>query len=107
MAQQQALVVPDQDGGVVQQRGASTPGEVLADEEVTVAVHEEQRMSLAGGMQQGARLRFEAARLVQCIVAHPDLEQIAQDEQRVGRRGAQVVLPSGHGGGFAGLQVQV
>jgi hypothetical protein len=57
--------------------------------------------------QQGAGLGLKSCRGHQCVVAHPDFEQVAQDEHGIGGRGLQVVLPGGQGGGLAGLQVQV
>jgi hypothetical protein len=50
----------------------------VADQEVAVAVQEEDGAA-AGGAQDGGAFGFEAARL-QHVVAGPGLEQVAQDE---------------------------
>src|SRR6218665_1842486 len=46
------------------------------------------------------------AAVIDGIVADPDLEQVAQNEQRVGGCGLQIMLPCGQGGRIAGLQMQ-
>ncbi|MNS98579.1 hypothetical protein D3C72_1329500 [compost metagenome] len=106
MAQQPAFAVQHQHRGVVEQGQAALRGKGLADEEVAVAVHEEHRHALRGALQQFGALRLEAG-LGGGIVAHPHLEQVAEDDQRIGRRGLQVALPGLEGGQLAGLQVQV
>ncbi|EER60994.1 hypothetical protein AcdelDRAFT_1423 [Acidovorax delafieldii 2AN] len=86
VAQQKALAAEDQRRGVVQALHAAVLQEGLAHQKVAVAVHEVHRRTRGGGMQRVGALRLEAAGLGQRIVAHPHLEQVAQDEDGVGRR---------------------
>ena len=61
-----------------------------------------------GGLRAAARrsrLRSRAA--VGRVVADPDLEQVAEDEDRIGRRGLEVAVPGVEGRGLRGLQMQV
>ena len=67
----------------------------------------DEKARLGRSLQGRAALGFDAAGFVQGIVAHPHLEQVAQDEKGVGRGALQVVLPGANGGGLTGLQVQV
>ncbi len=106
MREQPALAGKAQHGRVGQQRGAAGPQEALADQEVAVAVHEEHCEPAGGCLQHTCAIGGEA-RLEGRVVADPDLEQVAQDEDGVGRRLAHVAPPGIEGSRLGGLQVQV
>ena len=64
--------------------------------------------ALTGLVNQGQAFTLKIAlRMVQQIVAHPDLKQVAQDEQGVGSDLREVARPSLEIGRFAALQVDV
>ena len=107
MAEHKALATEDQHGRVRQAGDAAVRKERRARQKVAVAVHEVHGQALRRSLQGRAALGFDAAGFVQGIVAHPHLEQVAQDEKGVGRGALQVVLPGANGGGLTGLQVQV
>ena len=107
MAEQVALACEAQHGRVLQAGDAAVLQESAARQKVSVAVHEVQRCALCSGLELGAHLALKTARVVDGIVAHPHFKNVAQQKDGVGRRGLQIPLPGGHGGGLAGLQVQV
>jgi len=81
--QQHTLAVYLGDRAVLDQRRAGFPAEPLANQEITVAVHDE---TGDPGVRQGAqRLHDRVARGCRIVVAEPDLEQVAQDVERAGR----------------------
>ena len=116
MAQQHPLVIPAQQGRVVEQGGAAGGGKARPEQEVTVAVHHVERMPGRVGAQIGADVSQEVVfglggpfgrSSVEQVVADPDLEQVAEDEERI-RLAVLQVAPEGlSGGGLTGLQVQV
>jgi hypothetical protein len=107
MAQNKTLSIKEEHRRIGQTDHAGLRQERRARQKVAVAVHEVHGQAMRCGFQGGAALGFETAGCGDGVIAHPHLEQIAQDEQGVGLRGEQVVLERGHGGRFAGLQVQV
>ena len=86
---------------------AAQLGEALADEEVAVAVQEVQRVLARSLRQQRAAARLETAGLGQCVIANPDLEQVAQQKNGVGRRVGKVAGQGLHGGFVAWIEVQI
>ena len=93
--------------GVGQYVDAGAAREARAHQEIAVAMHEVHRVPLCGARQQGAAFALEAARLGHGIVAHPDLEQVAEQEHRVGGRAVQVLPQRPQRGRLRWLQVQV
>lgn len=87
-------------------------GEARAEQKVPVAAHHVHRRVAGRGSQGGDAGVPEAvlgrvAGAVQHVIAHPHLEQIAQDDERIEPTPVQVAAPSRGRGGVMGLQVQV
>jgi len=86
--QQHRLAIQLHDSRVLEQGGACRFAERLADQEVAVAVHDENRgaavaqltQSLADGTLEGGH----------AIVANPGFEEVPQNVQRLGATGAAV-----------------
>lgn len=94
--------------GIGQQRRAGGGGEIAADEEVTVAGHEEQRYALLReSLQGGGDARVE--RVGKVIVACPVVEEVAKDGQagRVPSRAGKEVEKQLRRPRFVRGQVQV
>ena len=70
--------------GSAQQRRAACLQEALTHQEVAVARHEEHAARGRGGLQHRRAIGGEAG-LAGHVVADPDLEQVAEDEDGVGR----------------------
>jgi len=78
-------------------------------------VHEIQRQALRRLCQHLLALQLKTRRMVgiRCIVpgysvvTQPDLKQVTQDKNRIGRGVRQIALPGTKGFRLAGLQVQV
>mmetsp|Transcript_44567 Transcript_44567/g.104745 ORF Transcript_44567/g.104745 Transcript_44567/m.104745 type:complete len:245 (-) Transcript_44567:258-992(-) len=83
--------------GVLQQRAA--------DQEVAVAGHEENLEPVAGLPQHRDGVRFEG--LVAGVIAHPDLEDVTEQQHRLGGRLGQMACQPGLGGRRVGAQMQV
>ncbi len=63
-------------------RGAALGTEVLAQQEVAIAVHDEySHAGISKGFELGFHLRGKGRRIV---IAYPDVEKVAEDEQGVG-----------------------
>eukprot|EP01034_Spumella_vulgaris_P038841 gene38841-47965_t len=86
--------------GVLQAGDAAVPQKGAARQKVAVAVHEVQRTALCSGLQLGADLGLEAARVVEGVVAHPDFKNVAEQKDGIGGCGLQVVQACG----ITGLQ---
>ncbi len=107
MAQEPAATGEDQHRGILQHGDARRLGEPRSHQEVAVAVHEVEGLAGCGAAQQRTACSLEAAGLLDRVVAHPDLEQVAQQEHGVGGRRVQVMREGIHRGRVVRLQVQV
>ena len=80
--QQHAFAFQRDDAGVLEQRAAGLAAERPADQEVAVAMHQEDmRAGLAQLPQGGGDLVLEGRH---AVVADPHLEEVAEDVQRIG-----------------------
>ena len=80
--QQHGPAVEHHHGGFRQQARTRAPGEVVADQEIAIAVLEEHRHARVG---QAAQLAGdEGTDLGRVVVADPGLEQVAEDVQGIG-----------------------
>ena len=89
--EQQGLAAQFQADRFRQCQHAGGRKEAGADQEVPIAGQEGDGQPLCCRPQQVQHLPLEAAGFVQAVVAHPDLEQVAEDEHRIGRCGGQVL----------------
>jgi hypothetical protein len=85
---QNPLAEADQHRRIGERRHAAFSEHVDADEEVPIAGHEAEEASLAGLGQHRHALRLEA--IVAGVVADPDLEQVAEHDDRIGIGAAKV-----------------
>jgi glutamyl-tRNA synthetase len=83
---QHTLAIEVDDCRVRQQHAAGRGGETVTEQEVAVAVHDEDRHALRSELADGVENQFAVR--VQVIVADPRLEQIAQDVERISPAGS-------------------
>lgn len=105
MAEQPAITKGEQAGGIGQPLYLTVVEEVAADQEITVARHEEDCGMPAGIAQDRQAFGFEG--LGSGIVANPDFENVAQQENGLGRCVKQVATQSCQGGRRLRRQMQV
>ncbi|EWS57920.1 hypothetical protein Y694_04162 [Methylibium sp. T29-B] len=103
--QQHPLAEGPQHRRIGQGRHAALLQQFDADQEVAVACHEGHAASRGGFLQHLDDLVLEA--LMPGVVADPYLEQVAENEHRLGARVQQVLRERLKGEGMARLQVQV
>ena len=65
---------------------------MLANQKISIAVHEIDGMLLCRPVERCRTLGLKAVNVVQAIVTDPHLKQVAQNDDSVSRRLAQIVL---------------
>ena len=110
MHQQHTLAVQLDHARVGQQCHAGLGREGLADQEVAIAVHEEDRGAALGDALE--RSAHAVGEVVAIVIADPDLEDVTQQEQTLdgrlaGCQACQIVEEALGDLGRVGLQVQV
>jgi hypothetical protein len=108
MAEQEGAGLAVDAAGLSQGLHAGVLEKSRSDQKVAVATQKKHRYALGASAQGLGAVLFKSAQgVVQHIVTHPGLKQVAQNEQGLGRGVGQIVLPCGGGERLTAVQVHI